>query len=255
MNTGIKDTQEVYMVTGENTVCYYVGSGKLGRHKHCLSGVSHVYELNKLHFLSKEDLTVKVVATFATKEEAMQKELELIRHYNPLFNKVHNSKDPRTESCQFGLKLRAYLFNYLNDWRKNFTNAQEQSIGQVIKHLEDILEKYTVQDMVRGVILPKQLCSKLMLSERGVTRTKASVLVNEILENKQDVLSFSKQALEMKLPLGTFVSVAPSKWKFDKSGEYYENDKPRQNPERLSDAERKKLLTKQRRKARWWVKV
>ena len=38
---------EVY-VCKLNDEVLYVGQGKLGRHKHCNSGCSHVYELYKL---------------------------------------------------------------------------------------------------------------------------------------------------------------------------------------------------------------
>ena len=43
---------EVYMCKLNDEVLY-VGQGASGRHKHCNSGSSHVYELNKLHFQGK----------------------------------------------------------------------------------------------------------------------------------------------------------------------------------------------------------
>lgn len=45
---------EVY-VCKLNDEVLYVGQGKLGRHNHCKSGCSHVYELNKLHFLGEKN--------------------------------------------------------------------------------------------------------------------------------------------------------------------------------------------------------
>jgi len=42
---------EVYLCYLEDEIVY-VGSGKLNRHKHCNSGISHVYELNRLHFVT-----------------------------------------------------------------------------------------------------------------------------------------------------------------------------------------------------------
>ena len=44
-----KDVFEVYICKFENSVVY-IGSGGLNRHKHCKSGISHVYELNEIHF-------------------------------------------------------------------------------------------------------------------------------------------------------------------------------------------------------------
>ena len=40
---------EVYLCYLEDEIVY-IGSGKLNRHKHCNSGTSHVYALNKLRF-------------------------------------------------------------------------------------------------------------------------------------------------------------------------------------------------------------
>ena len=44
-----KDLYEVYMCKFQDDVLY-IGSGKIGRHTHCDSGISNVYGLNRLHF-------------------------------------------------------------------------------------------------------------------------------------------------------------------------------------------------------------
>lgn len=78
-------------------ICYdskeilYIGHGKLGREKHCNSGVSHVYELNKKHFQS-EDLKTKVYKKFNSKREASDFEEILISEVIPKFNKASKSK-------------------------------------------------------------------------------------------------------------------------------------------------------------------
>ena len=48
MSVSIKG-YEVYVCKNGSEVVY-IGEGRFGRHKHCNSGTSHVYELNKLHF-------------------------------------------------------------------------------------------------------------------------------------------------------------------------------------------------------------
>ena len=40
---------EVY-ICKHNDVIVYIGKGTRGRHKHCISGCSHVFELNKTFF-------------------------------------------------------------------------------------------------------------------------------------------------------------------------------------------------------------
>ena len=75
---------EVY-VCKKGSEIVYIGEGKFGRHKHCKSGTSHVYELNKLHFEGVE-LEVKVVKAFETKKEAEHFEKLLIDEHQPIYN-------------------------------------------------------------------------------------------------------------------------------------------------------------------------
>lgn len=43
----------------------YIGQGARGRHRHCNSGTSHVYELNEIYFTEGKDvLDVTVVQEF-----------------------------------------------------------------------------------------------------------------------------------------------------------------------------------------------
>ena len=75
---------EVYVGRIGNTVVY-VGQGKLGRHKHLTSGISHVYEANRAHFLGdRVDVTVTLVESKVT---AVEKEAVLILEMLPIWNK------------------------------------------------------------------------------------------------------------------------------------------------------------------------
>ena len=92
---------EVYLCYLEDEIVY-VGSGKLSRYKHCNSGTSHVYELNKLHF---EGVVFDVkVQKFKTRKTALNKEIELIKKHLPKFNKVytpkHSDKVNYMEKCR-----------------------------------------------------------------------------------------------------------------------------------------------------------
>lgn len=75
---------EVYVCRLGDEVMY-VGQGEKGRHKHCNSGISHVYELNRLHFLGNR-FVVDVVEYTKSKKEALEVELKLIRELEPKLN-------------------------------------------------------------------------------------------------------------------------------------------------------------------------
>lgn len=79
---------EVYVCKLGDEVLY-VGQGRCGRHKHCNSGASHVYELNKLHF-SGIEVIVDVVYVDSRKDVVLEKERKMIYELQPKFNIVGN---------------------------------------------------------------------------------------------------------------------------------------------------------------------
>ena len=52
--------KEVYIAYGRNNEVLYVGQGNTGRHKHCLSGISHNRDLNRYYFKNGEDGSIRV---------------------------------------------------------------------------------------------------------------------------------------------------------------------------------------------------
>ena len=90
-----KGTHEVY-VCKYNGVIVYIGKGTKGRHKHCISSCSHVFELNKIFFTEGVDsLDVSVVKELSSNQEAVELEKYLIGLYQPKFNKVFTNKNTR----------------------------------------------------------------------------------------------------------------------------------------------------------------
>ena len=63
---------EVYVCRVDGEIVY-IGSGRHGRHKHCDSGCSHVYELNKIHFLADDAITV--IATGPLTSDALAEKI------------------------------------------------------------------------------------------------------------------------------------------------------------------------------------
>ena len=105
INKVSKDLYEVYACK-YNGEYVYIGSGKHGRHRHCTSGCSHVYELNKMHFDgTMNDMFVEILYQTLDKVLSLEKETELIRLYQPKFNKVHVTSE-RNVLAQDSLKVR-----------------------------------------------------------------------------------------------------------------------------------------------------
>ena len=82
---------EVYIVKVSKSVVY-IGMGLNKRHLHATSGVSHVYALNKIHFKDPTAVSVFIISNNLSQERALELELELIKHYRPVFNKRDNEK-------------------------------------------------------------------------------------------------------------------------------------------------------------------
>lgn len=71
----------------------YVGMGKNDRWKHGNSGQSHVYGLNKIHFLEgRRLLNCKIFKDKLSLDEALSLERNLIDKYKTPFNKENNNK-------------------------------------------------------------------------------------------------------------------------------------------------------------------
>ena len=76
---------EVYVCRVDGDIVY-IGSGRHGRHKHCDSGCSHVYELNRIHFLVDSTITVTVLHGNLSQQESLGIEKNLIETHKPKFN-------------------------------------------------------------------------------------------------------------------------------------------------------------------------
>lgn len=104
-------THEVYIGHYEGEVVY-VGEGVQGRHKHLNSGVSNVYEANRIHFLGGW-IDTEVIPV-ESKEEARTLELTLINEYHPRWNYKGIKKSSHRElirSCLSGRKLKTPMRN------------------------------------------------------------------------------------------------------------------------------------------------
>lgn len=171
-----------------NGVCLYVGSGKLGRHQHCLSGISHVYGLNRLHF-SNVHVNVEVLKTFETKDEAVEFEINLIKLNNPKFNKVFSDKlTAETNNKCFGEDIVNFKHLDSIDFKsvcycgyKYCTNKPEMVYDYTT--LEEISENFIFKKSFKGyqMVLNERLLAKCDLLE-GFSNFK--------FKSKKDVRKF-----------------------------------------------------------------
>ena len=114
------DTMEVYVCKKDGEIVY-IGKGRKGRHKHCNSGTSHVYELNEIHFKEGSGiLETEVVKYFKTDEEATKLERLLIQKYKPTFNKVFTGRCSKALTSSEAYRLKKDMLKYISD--KGFKN-------------------------------------------------------------------------------------------------------------------------------------
>ena len=98
----------VYKATGLNNEILYIGKGTGGRLRHCNSGISSSFELNKYYFENGSDsISVEIVKRFETDKEALSYERFCIQTLKPMFNKVLAVREVLTdyEKLQNGLLI------------------------------------------------------------------------------------------------------------------------------------------------------
>jgi len=102
-------TRYLVYAAKHNNEIVYIGSGVNGREKHCASGSSHSYGLNKLHFEGKQ-IEVVVLARLNSKEDSLHLETQLIAKHKPMFNVVNK---PVKGACELYEKWHDYLLENL----------------------------------------------------------------------------------------------------------------------------------------------
>lgn len=130
---------EVYIVKHEKIIVY-VGEGKTNRHVHALSGTSHVYGLNKLHFQGA-NVTVEVIPK-DSKKEAEAEESRLILLHQPRFNgrgfKNNGSDKKVKDHCELILSKRGsshFNMNYclISAMALNYSNESFMFNRHILK--------------------------------------------------------------------------------------------------------------------------
>lgn len=140
---------EVYYCYHGETLMY-IGQGIKGRHKHCDSGCSHVYGLNKLHFLEGVGaLEVRIVKVSGDKKEVERLEREAISCLKPKLNSVFTEKNShRNNSAKESKNLRRDVLEFRD--RVSSANQTEGFICKYKNLCEDFFCFYGYSDIISG---------------------------------------------------------------------------------------------------------
>lgn len=88
----------------------YIGRGSGNRKLHLNSGVSHVYEANKLHFLGKQ-VEIKIIKDKLDLNDSKQLEkFEIIKN-TPKWNVVHSTNNTVITAMNQGAAIKKALYN------------------------------------------------------------------------------------------------------------------------------------------------
>ena len=139
---------EVYICKKDGHIIY-IGEGLAGRHKHCNSGTSHVYGLNKLHF-EGHDLEVDVVKVFSSKKEAEQCEKALIEEYQPMYNTKGRSdyKPIHLKATEIRDKIKALRDDIIHDLQ--VAKVSNNRFQDTLKILDEFLGYFGNEDFLKG---------------------------------------------------------------------------------------------------------
>ena len=215
----VKERFEMYLCYHGDRLLY-IGSGALYRHKHCNSGTSHVYELNKLHFEGvKFDVKVKY---FETKEEALEEEQRMIKQHLPELNTVFTTRNmDKSKWVQKYAKVRKSFA------RNNKFDVKSVNHVKMNEFLDDFLELHPLPLIAtEGVLLrgrsyyKSRGCSKFENLVKNTRTVRNSTFINlfsilkisleEVFERPiefawfKEGVSFKDELLTMDEMFGTF---------------------------------------------------
>lgn len=200
------ESKEVYVAYSNEGTALYVGQGNIGRHKHCMSGISHNKELNRHYFLNGEDSSMKVniIQTFNNTSDALLLEKELIKSLKPLFNNIHNVKDG--DDCIVNTK------NFTH-WSKAYYEAFKHDDIETIEYLKESNGKF--YEIVDTIGIDE-------IKNTGFHKTKSKAKYKKIVGINSISSSKSKAYKNLKFKSGGFYTYSEIKDKiqecFDKLG-------------------------------------
>jgi hypothetical protein len=162
----------VYAAYSAASECLYIGSGLKDRYKHVVSGCSHVYELNRLHFEGVH-VDVKVLVEFDNKQDSLDYEKQLIMSESPKFNITHNSTfytPSKVKSPALSIDIPNLISNFLRE--KGTSKRNEKYCAQTLRALFQYIKPISLFKVVHLPRLEKD-------TEKGAVYAKIRRAVRE----------------------------------------------------------------------------
>ena len=179
---------EVYRAVDKDGNLLYIGSGRRTRHKHCNSGISHSYELNKMHF-NGEFIGVEIIKDNLTKSESVEFEKTLILGLKPAFNKDYLCKD-KFNMVREHARVPGDIVNYI----RNDIDETNKSIRiKWSRLLKEFFNKYPLGTLLSGIYLGREECRKWCSSSHKNGKYK---YFNNIFEAKNGILRIKKSFID-----------------------------------------------------------
>lgn len=218
----------------------YIGSGKKGREKHCNSGCSHVYALNKAHFEGK-DVVVEVMKDCCSKEEALEEEICAIKSLKPIYNKrfMEDITDNSLAKVQKCKNVRNVI-----DAIAKCVDIRKKSANPYSVAIKDFFKEVPIKYLMDGVgIKCNALVRKYKLTSAIARVTRPHYkLMFEIKEYNGVLHLVVRDALLAKITIEDFDSRRVAKEIIEESGmELNENQIKYLNRKQLPDSVRKWL--------------
>lgn len=141
---------EVYIAKDKGGNILYIGSGATGRSNHCISGISSVYELNKMHF-DGEYVDIVIHATYDTKEDSLKSEKELILIHEPPFNRQYLKGNLNASIS--GVRVKILIQVLYKELLLAGYNPRNRMTIRFMEWFEEVLARFKLKGLTSGITL------------------------------------------------------------------------------------------------------
>lgn len=182
------ESHEVYAVLDSNGIILYIGSGRHNRHKHCESGCSHVYELNRMHF-NGETFQTKILHTNLTKEYSIEVEKKLITLHQPPLNKQFMKNDNRKIVMGDGKRLKEKLLDIISQ-----LDARNPILYKFKHQVEYFVDTYKLQWLISGIKVKYKVMEVLKGKD---IESRRFIYFNTIFQYDSGILKLKDEIIEV----------------------------------------------------------
>lgn len=198
-------THIIYYAVYKNIIVY-IGSGAPNRKNHVTSGTSHVYELNRLHFLEPNSVSVHTLKGFSSQEEALKEEKELILKFKPKYNSQHLEGYTERFQCD-AQEIEKYKGNFIESGNCLAKTPYEKILNGQVPSVQNAINYYLdpeTNNQVLFNVFPqfKEWLDVGITPQNMATCGMVKNAINELAESYRTLNSI-KEELNNFLTIGT----------------------------------------------------